>query len=402
MRQTTRFTRLLIAGAIALALAIPIALPQPAHARSAALPAHGSIAAPRHATARAAIPTASDAVARQLALMGMGVTSGVPITLQVPAGNVAYLAARADGVQIYTCNASGQSFAWSSAVPGATLYNGTGGMIATHFAGPTWQASDGSSVLGHKIAAVTVAPDSIPWLLLGATSTTVGPSGGALLSGTSYIQRLLTRGGLAPAASACNAGTAGTTASIPYSALYVFYAPIVFTTSASSAAVGQSITVTGTNFQPNEAVQVYWDVTGTTPLATGTADGTGTFVASVTIPAGLVGAHTLLAIGQTSGASDFATMIALPRLVLMPVFGAAGTQVVATGDGFGAAESVNLTLDSLGGTALGSTSSDALGSFGGVTAVTFTVPLGTPSGVHLIYAAGQSSGAATVAAFLVH
>ncbi len=392
MKRLTRLPRLLIAGAIALALARPGALPQPAHALSTVLPARRGLSAAVHAAARAALPTAADVVARQLA--ALGVTSGVPITLQVPAGNVADLAARADGVQIYTCTASGLSFAWSAAVPAATLYNGTGGLIATHFAGPTWQASDGSSVLGHKIAAVTVAPDAIPWLLLGATSTTVGPSGGALLSGTSYIQRLLTRGGLAPAASACNAGTVGTAASIPYSALYVFYDATVFTTSVASAAVGQSITVTGTNFQPNETVQVYWDVTGTTPLASGTADGSGTFVASLAIPAGLVGAHALLAIGQSSGANDFATLIALPRLVLMPVVGPAGTPVVATGDGFGAAETVNLTLDSLGG--------PALGSFSGATAVTFTVPPGTSSGIHLIYAAGQSSGAATVAAFLVH
>lgn len=330
------------------------------------------------------------------------VAASVPITLQPPTGNVAYLLGHATGVQIYTCTVSGASFSWGSSIPAATLYNAEGDQIATHFAGPTWQANDGSTVVGHKLQSVTVTPDSIPWLLLSATSTTTGTTGGDTLSETTYIQRLFTRGGLAPAASSCNVGTVSSVASIPYTAIYVFFEAVAFVASASYAAVGQTITVTGSDFAAGEPVQVYGDMTGTTPLATGNADGSGTFVASFSVPAGLYAVHTILAGGQSSGATDFAYIQEEPRLTLAPQPGAAGSQVVAGGAGFGAAETVTLTLDSPTGLSLGSTTSDALGNFSGATAITATLPLTTTAGVHLLYATGQSSGARAVAGFLVH
>jgi hypothetical protein len=137
----------------------------------------------------------------------------VPGTIAVPDGNKVFLIGHAVGVQIYSCNGS----AWTLLAPRADLYGDNGKLIATHFAGPTWQANDGSKVVGSRRAGVTVDPTAIPWLLLAAAST--APGEGDRLVETTYIQRIDTTGGLAPAG-AC---TAGATAEVPYTADYVFW-----------------------------------------------------------------------------------------------------------------------------------------------------------------------------------
>ena len=137
----------------------------------------------------------------------------VPGAIAVPEGNELYLKAHAVGVQIYSCN--GQ--AWSLSGPRADLYD-RGKKVGTHFAGPTWQTKDGSKVVGARAGGVNVDPTAIDWLLLSATSTTPGH-----LGKTTYIQRVNTTGGLAPAAAECNAGSAGTVKEVPYTADYRFW-----------------------------------------------------------------------------------------------------------------------------------------------------------------------------------
>ena len=140
--------------------------------------------------------------------------ASVPSEIKVPEGNKAFLQAHAIGVQIYSCNATG----WALAGPRANLYDKHGKLVATHFAGPTWQAKDGSKVVGARVNGVKVDPTAIDWLLLSTTSTTPGRFGG-----TTYIQRINTTGGLIPAAADCNAGTVGTQREVPYTADYVFF-----------------------------------------------------------------------------------------------------------------------------------------------------------------------------------
>jgi len=105
--------------------------------------------------------------------------------------------------------------------PAATLFDDRGAPITTHFAGPTWQANDGSKVVGARVAGADVS-GAIPWLLLRAASTTPGPGGGDRLTATTYIQRVNTTGGLAPAGG-CDATTVGAAANVPYTADYYFY-----------------------------------------------------------------------------------------------------------------------------------------------------------------------------------
>jgi hypothetical protein len=137
----------------------------------------------------------------------------VPGDIAPPAGNTPFLEAHAIGVQIYACNGS----AWSFVAPRANLYDDDGNLVATHFAGPTWQYMK-SAVVGKREAGVKVDATAIDWLLLSAASTTPGR-----LGQTTFIQRSHTTGGLAPGAADCNAATAGTTREVPYTADYVFW-----------------------------------------------------------------------------------------------------------------------------------------------------------------------------------
>ena len=94
--------------------------------------------------------------------------------------------------------------------------------IVEHFGGPSWQAKDGSLVVGRRDAGVTVDPTAIPWLRLTIASATAGQDGDRLQK-TTYILRTSTTGGLPPAAAACNAATEGTSAEVPYTADYTFF-----------------------------------------------------------------------------------------------------------------------------------------------------------------------------------
>jgi FtsP/CotA-like multicopper oxidase with cupredoxin domain len=141
----------------------------------------------------------------------------VPSDIAVAKGNKAFLDAHAVGVQIYSCNATATGHAWAFVAPRANLYD-RGKLVATHFAGPTWQATDGSKVVGSRVNGVNVDPTAIDWLLLSAASTTPGRFGE-----TTFIQRINTTGGLIPPAADCNAGTVGTQREVPYTADYVFW-----------------------------------------------------------------------------------------------------------------------------------------------------------------------------------
>lgn len=145
----------------------------------------------------------------------------VPQQLQPPANEQLLLQVHAKGEQIYTCKETAGQFAWTLKAPDAQLFDKDGKPFGKHFAGPSWEASDGSSIIG-KAAANVASPDadSVSWLLL----TVVSRSGQGVLSRVTSIQRLNTKGGKAPA-TGCDAAHAGQELRLPYSADYLFYAP---------------------------------------------------------------------------------------------------------------------------------------------------------------------------------
>jgi len=163
----------------------------------------------------------------------------VPASIQVPAGNKAFLEGHAAGTQDYICLPSGSGFAWTFFAPQATLFNDTQKQIITHFLSPnpfeggtpraTWQHSgDTSAVWGLTIAPpltdpLFVAPGAIPWLLLQAVGTQYGPTWGDKLTATTYIQRLNTSGGIAPSTGCAASTDVGKKVLVPYTADYFFY-----------------------------------------------------------------------------------------------------------------------------------------------------------------------------------
>ena len=153
----------------------------------------------------------------RVALAGPPSPTGVPNQITPGDGNKVFLVGQGVGVQIYTCNGS----AWSSAVPRADLFDANGKLIIKHFAGPSWQAADGSKAVGTVVDKVMPDLTAIPWVLLSA-KTTPGADGDRLVD-TTFIQRLYTVGGLQPPAADCNAATAGTVVESPYTAEYVFW-----------------------------------------------------------------------------------------------------------------------------------------------------------------------------------
>jgi Protein of unknown function (DUF3455) len=181
-----------------------------------------------------------------------------PTLITPPAGNSAFLVGHAVGTQGYVClptglGASTASWTVNNARPEATLFLSPGGnnfQIVTHFLSPnenpkdptlpvpfgsaTWQSSFDSSrvwaqVLGMKsIPASSGEPTcpntgSIPCLLLETVGSLEGPTGGTLLSQTSFIQRLNTNGGSAPTEGCVNSNDVGNQALVPYTADYFFF-----------------------------------------------------------------------------------------------------------------------------------------------------------------------------------
>ncbi len=145
----------------------------------------------------------------------------VPPPLQPPANEKLLLQVHAKGDQVYTCKSDAAQFTWTLKAPDAQLFDKDGKPFGKHFAGPSWEASDGSRVTGKAVAnAPSPDADSIPWLLI----KIISHDGNGVLSPATSIQRLNTKGGKAPA-SGCDASHVGQEVRVPYSADYLFYAP---------------------------------------------------------------------------------------------------------------------------------------------------------------------------------
>ena len=145
----------------------------------------------------------------------------VPAQIQAPANEQLVLQVHAKGDQVYTCKEGVTEFAWTLKAPDAQLFDKDGKPFGKHFAGPSWEASDGSRVVGKAVAnAPSPDADSIPWLLVNIVSH----DGSGVLSRATTIQRVNTKGGKAPA-SGCDSGHTGQEVRVPYSADYLFYAP---------------------------------------------------------------------------------------------------------------------------------------------------------------------------------
>jgi hypothetical protein len=180
-----------------------------------------------------------------------------PAIITPPAGNSAFLLGHAEGTQGYVClptgaGASTASWTVNSARPEASLFTSLGREfpIINHFlssdtnpneAAPnplpfgsaTWQSSfDGSKVWAQVLHANTIPAGSdptcpnagaIPCLLLDSIGSQEGTTGGKSMTQVTFIQRLNTKGGAAPADGCSVAGDVGKQVLVPYTADYFFF-----------------------------------------------------------------------------------------------------------------------------------------------------------------------------------
>jgi hypothetical protein len=133
----------------------------------------------------------------------------LPAAIAAP-GAVAAMTIHAVGAQIYECASDKPE--WKFREPIATLLI-DGRTVGRHFAGPTWELADGSSVAGKvEGSAPGATGNDIPWLRLKATPAT------GRFADVTVIQRINTKGGALTGA----CGKAGELAAVPYSGDYVF------------------------------------------------------------------------------------------------------------------------------------------------------------------------------------
>ncbi|MFJ4387188.1 DUF3455 domain-containing protein [Pseudomonas sp. NPDC089408] len=157
-----------------------------------------------------------------LALQPAHAQAALPDTIKVPDGHRVLLETVGVGQITYECrdkaNTPGQT-EWTFVGPKAVLNDRAGKQVGDYFGPPaTWQAKDGSKVTGTQLAVAPADKDALPYQLVKANPA----EGKGAMQGVSYIQRLATRGGVAPA-SDCTAQNKGTKQVVQYQADYVFW-----------------------------------------------------------------------------------------------------------------------------------------------------------------------------------
>ena len=175
----------------------------------------------------------------------------VPDRLKVLDGSEPYLIGHAFGTQDYVCAASGAGVAFVLTTPEAVLFDTPARRVINHFFSPnpveggairaTWQSTRDSSVFWGKLEKSAtfisdpefVSQDAIAWLLLSQAGVLEGVGGGNKLSVASFVQRINTVGGLAPATGCSSPDDLGHKAFVPYEADYVFYTNPAATAAAS-------------------------------------------------------------------------------------------------------------------------------------------------------------------------
>lgn len=179
----------------------------------------------RHQTSLAIAATALllSACASEMPMMQTTMVDNMslPEAVRVPATEKQKMWTVGAGEITYECRQKADMpgmYDWAFVGPVATLKDAGGKAVGKYYAGPTWEAMDGSKLTGKQVAVAPAQPGSIPLQLVKAEPA----MGMGAMQGVTYIQRLKTQGGVAPAA-ACAAGNAGMRRQVAYQADYVFY-----------------------------------------------------------------------------------------------------------------------------------------------------------------------------------
>jgi hypothetical protein len=148
--------------------------------------------------------------------------SALPDAVKVPAGNKVAMETVGVGEITYECRAKANEagmFEWVFVGPQADLNSRSGAKVGSYFGPPaTWASNDGSKITGAQVAVAPSAAGNIPYQLVKANPA----SGAGAMMGVTYVQRVATKGGVAPA-EPCASGVAGKKSVVKYQADYIFW-----------------------------------------------------------------------------------------------------------------------------------------------------------------------------------
>ncbi|MEO6565928.1 MAG: DUF3455 domain-containing protein [Casimicrobiaceae bacterium] len=146
----------------------------------------------------------------------------LPDAVKVPAGHKVALQTVGVGEITYECRAKADSagaFEWVFVGPQADLNARNGSKLGTYFGPPaTWASTDGSMFTGTQVAVAPSSTGNIPLQLVKANPA----SGSGAMTGVTYVQRVATKGGVAPA-EPCVSATVGRKSVVKYQADYIFW-----------------------------------------------------------------------------------------------------------------------------------------------------------------------------------
>jgi hypothetical protein len=154
----------------------------------------------------------------------LAIPAAIELPANLPGGNARVATFYAVGVQKYKsqpkAGSSPITYEWIFVAPDAKLYDITNVKIGTHSAGPTWQLSALDSIYAQQFSPAKSSPSpdptSIDWLQL---MPKAGKTPTGVFASVSYIQRIATKGGKAPAVLPLSAAE---TIDVPYTAIYRF------------------------------------------------------------------------------------------------------------------------------------------------------------------------------------
>jgi hypothetical protein len=148
--------------------------------------------------------------------------SMLPDAVKVPAGQKVSMETVGVGEITYECRekqGAAGAHEWVFVGPKAVLNDRMGKAVGSYYGPPaTWEAKDGSKLTGSQVAVAPAQAGSIPYQLVKANPA----MGNGAMTGVTYIQRVSTRGGVAPA-KPCSAETKGGREVVQYQADYIFW-----------------------------------------------------------------------------------------------------------------------------------------------------------------------------------
>ena len=147
--------------------------------------------------------------------------ASLPAAVQVPAGHKVAMETVGVGQITYECRAKKDAAGheWVFVGPDAKLMGRGGQQVGTYYGPPaTWASLDGSKVTATQLAVAPGGTGNIPLQLVKANPA----MGMGALQGVSYIQRVATQGGIAPAM-LCDGSKMGSKEIVKYQADYIFW-----------------------------------------------------------------------------------------------------------------------------------------------------------------------------------